>query len=323
VQSKAFSKIMRYDAEIKLKSAVTGEEADEIARTVGNADSFETAMSMSATVYGEKGESQSSYLIVLGDKQNALAFQDLNGNAVSLPDNGAFITPRMAKGLDVVAGDTISAEMIDGAAFSFVVANVIDFPVGNEIYMGKTAFGEICKAPYAARVLFLNGQNLELEVLRKNPSVASAETKEEMIANMDTVLQIMQAMQWLLIVFSALLAFSVMMVLGRMNYHERIRELATLKVLGFKKNEMKRLVLRENIWVTVFALPFGLAGASLLLSSVLSLATTPDMEIQPFISPISVVSGFALILAFTLFVNFLMGRRLSGIDMVSSLKSVE
>jgi putative ABC transport system permease protein len=323
VQSKTFTEIMRYDAEIKLKSAVTAAEADEMFRTVENAESFDTAMSMSVTVYGENGESQTPYFVVLDDKQDALAFQDMNGNTVLLPDNGALITPRMAKELNAKVGDTIRTEMTDGTVFSFVVAYVIDFPVGNEIYMSKTAFGEICKTPYATRVLFVNGQNLGLDILRENPRVALAETKEEMIADMNAVLYIMQTIQWFLIVFSALLAFSVMMVLGRMNYYERMRELATLKVLGFRKNEMKRLVLRENIWVTVFALPFGVAGASLLLSSVLSLATNSDMEIQPFISAISVLSSFALILVFTLFVNFLMGKKFKGIDMVASLKSVE
>jgi putative ABC transport system permease protein len=323
VQSKTFREIMHYDAEIKLKSAATAADTCEMLRMVENAESFDTAMSMSVTVNGDNGKPQTPYLVVLDDGQNALAFQDMNGIAVSLPDSGALITPRMAKGLEAGVGDSIKVETTDGAAFSFVVADIIDFPVGNEIYLSKSAFGKICKIPYAARVLFVKGQGLGLDILRADPRVASAETKAEMKADMDTVLHIMQTMQWFLLVFSALLAFSVMMVLGRMNYYERLRELATLKVLGFRKNEMKRLVLRENIWVTVFALPFGFAGASLLLSSVLSLATTSDMEIQPLISATSVASGCALILFFTLFVNFLMGRKFKGIDMVASLKSVE
>lgn len=64
-----------------------------------------------------------------------------------------------------------------------------------------------------------------------------------MEANMMTILEMMGNLQMVLIIFAGLLAFAVMMVLGIMNYHERIRELATLKVLGFYQKEMKRLVL--------------------------------------------------------------------------------
>lgn len=127
----------------------------------------------------------------------------------------------------------------------------------------------------------------------------------------------------ILILFSGLLAFAVMMVLGRMNYYERTRELATLKVLGFYRKEMKRLVLRENVWITLFGLPFGYVVGSLLLRIILSQATTPDLEIKPMITMSSTVAGFAFILGFTMLVNYVMGRKFKSIDMVSSLKSVE
>ncbi|MDR1061694.1 MAG: ABC transporter permease, partial [Clostridiales bacterium] len=158
---------------------------------------------------------------------------------------------------------------------------------------------------------------------RADPRVALVETKEEMQSNLNIVLEIMEGIQGILIAFSGLLAFAVMLVLGRMNYDERIRELATLKVLGFRQNEMKRLILRENIWITIGGLPLGVMASSLLLRMVLSLATTPDMEIEPVLSAFSVFIGCVLILAFTGFVNFLISRQFKGIDMVASLKSVE
>lgn len=120
-----------------------------------------------------------------------------------------------------------------------------------------------------------------------------------------------------------MLAFAVMMVLGRMNYYERTRELATLKVLGFYKKEMKRLVLRENIWITIFGLPFGYIIGTLLLRVILQQAITPDLEIMPLITISSAAIGFAFVLGFTMLVNHVMGRKFKSIDMVASLKSVE
>lgn len=86
---------------------------------------------------------------------------------------------------------------------------------------------------------------------------------------------------------------------------------------------MKRLVLRENIWIAIFGLPFGVIAGFGLVYVMQAQTTNPDMEITPFISIPSIVMGCALILAFTLFVNYIIGRRFKNIDMISSLNSVE
>jgi putative ABC transport system permease protein len=229
----------------------------------------------------------------------------------------------MANTLSVDVGDTIEAESIDGNALVLEIAGMIDFPVGNEIYMSLTAFDEVSDISFSGRVVFIKGADADISSLRRDPRVALVETKDEMHENINIVLEIMQGMQFIVIVFSGLLAFAVMMVLGQMNFDERIRELATLKVLGFHKDEMKRLVLRENVWITVIGLPFGIVASYFLLKAVLSLAESPNMEIATTLNVLWIAIGCALVLTFTLFVNFLIGRKFKGIDMVASLKSVE
>jgi len=167
--------------------------------------------------------------------------------------------------------------------------------------MGKTAFSKVSDLPFLIRTLLINGQGLDLNKLKSDPKIS---------------------LVVILIVFSGLLAFAVMMVLGRMNYYERIRELVTLKVLGFHRKEMERLVLRENIWITIFGLPFGYIIGTLLLRAILDQATTSDLEILPLITAFSIV-GFTFMLAFTMLVNYIMGRKVKGVDMVASLKSIE
>lgn len=233
------------------------------------------------------------------------------------------ITPRMAESLSVGIGDKLTAERLDGTVISLRVANIVDFPVGNEVYMSKTAFSKVSDLPFFVRTLLINGQELDLNKLKTDPRISLVETREEMRNNMLVVLKTLQFFQVILIAFSGLLAFAVMMMMGYMNYYERTRELATLKVLGFYENEMKRLVLRENIWITLFGLPCGYFIGSLLLRVILKQATTPDLEILPLINVFSIVIGFGFILAFTMLVNYVMGGKFKRIDMVASLKSVE
>lgn len=321
--NKAFAETVRYDVEIKLRTPSGGEQLADLYDTLHNASNIDPTMAFSVYLYGKDGDIQSPYLVVMDEGQKSLNFKDRNGNAVALPKDGALITPRMAAALGVDVGDTLRAESLDGTAITLKIANIIDFPVGNEVYVGKTAFAKVSDLPFRIRTLLVTGEGLDLNELKSDPRISLVETKEEMRNNMLIVLESLQSFQVILILFSGLLAFAVMMVLGRMNYYERTRELATLKVLGFYQNEMKRLVLRENIWITLFGLPFGFLFGSLLLRVILQQATTPDLEILPFIAPLSIAAGFVFMLAFTMFVNFIMGKKFKNIDMVASLKSVE
>ena len=320
---KAFDETVKYNVDIKLRTPLTTEQLSDIYESLHSAQNIDTTMAFSVYLYGEGGNVQSPYMVVMDEGQKSLSFKDTNGNTAHLPEDGVLITPRMADALGVDVGDKLTAERLDGIVIPLRVANIVDFPVGNEIYMGKTAFSKVSDLPFLIRTLLINGQGLDLNKLKSDPRISLVETKDEMRSNMLMVLEALQSFQVILIVFSGLLAFAVMMVLGRMNYYERIRELATLKVLGFHRNEMKRLVLRENIWITIFGLPFGYLIGTLLLRAILDQATTPDLEILPLITAFSIVVGFAFMLAFTMLVNYIMGRKFKGIDMVASLKSIE
>lgn len=320
---RAFDDTVRYSVEIKLRAPSDEEALSDIYDTLKRARNIDAIMAFSVYLYGKDGSVQSPYLVVMDEGQKSFDFKDTSGSAVRLPEDGALITPRMADALSANVGDTLTAESLDGTVIPIRVAGIVDFPVGNEVYLGKTAFSRASDLPFRIRTLLIDGDGFDLDQLKSDPRISLVETKEEMRNNMLMVLETLQSFQSILILFSGLLAFAVMTVLGRMNYYERVRELATLKVLGFHQDEMKRLVLRENIWITLFGLPFGWIVGSLLLRVILGQATTPDLEIAPLIGFFSIALGAAFILAFTLFVNFVMGRKFKSIDMVASLKSVE
>jgi putative ABC transport system permease protein len=321
--NKAFDETVQYNLEVKLRTPLTMEQISDIYDALNSAQNIDATMAFSVYLYGEGGNVQSPYLVVMDEGQKSLNFKDIIGNTIHLPEDGVLITPRMADALGVDIGDKLTAERLDGIVISVRVANIVDFPVGNEIYMSKTAFSKVSNLPFLIRTLLINGQGLDLNKLKSDPRISLIETKDEMRSNMLIVLEALQSFQVILIVFSGVLAFAVMMVLGRMNYYERIRELATLKVLGFHRKEMKRLVLRENIWITIFGLPFGYVIGILLLRAILDQATTPDLEISPLITAFSIVVGFTFMLASTNLVNYFMGRKFKDIDMVASLKSIE
>jgi putative ABC transport system permease protein len=319
---KAFDQSMNYDMEIKLRIPANQEDSLHYQEALKEAESIDSSMAIGVYIYAGNGSVLNPYLVVLEDTQDSLLFIDKSGRRVSMPQSGVLITPRMAKALGAVVGSSIKAERLDGSSINLEVSGIVDFPVGNEIYISQSAFSKISSQPFYASVLLVRGLS-DPGILEGDPRISLIETKTEMKANVMTVLDLLQSLQAILIIFAALLAFSVMMVLGGLNFQERIRELATLKVLGFHPNEMKRLVLRENVWITIFGLPFGAALGYGLIVLMQSQTANPDMEVTPSLSIASVAVGFAMMLAFTLFVNFLSGRKIRKVNMVESLKSIE
>lgn len=214
---RAFTQTMRYDAEIKLKTPMTPEDATYIYEALQGVQSIDAVMAFGIYIYSEDGGVQNPYLVVMDDNQSSLHFSDIAGKEVTLPDNGVLITPRMAKVLEVGIGSVMRAERLDGTVITLEVANIIDFSVGNEIYISQTALSKVSHFPFTISVLFMNGQGLDFSFLHNDPRIALIETKSEMEANMMTILEMMGNLQMVLIIFAGLLAFAVMMVLGIMN----------------------------------------------------------------------------------------------------------
>ena len=127
----------------------------------------------------------------------------------------------------------------------------------------------------------------------------------------------------LIIICAAALAFVVLYNLTNINITERLRELATLKVLGFNDREMAAFVYRENVCLTIIGVLIGLVMGKFLHQW---LILTVEIDMVMFgrtVQPLSYLYAVGLTIIFSLLVNLLANRKLRKIDMVESLKSVE
>ena len=127
----------------------------------------------------------------------------------------------------------------------------------------------------------------------------------------------------LVLVCAAALAFIVIYNLTNINIEERIREIATIKVLGFRKREVSAYVMREIVVLTAFGAVIGLPAGKLLHTFVMSCINVDQVTFQNKITPLSYILSLALTFVFALTVNIFMSKRLDKIDMATSLKSIE
>ena len=144
--------------------------------------------------------------------------------------------------------------------------------------------------------------------------------------NMDMFNDIIAGMNnivYLIIIFSSFLAITVLYNLTIININERKREIATLKVLGFKDKEVSSYVYRETIILTIIGIIVGIFLGFSLNTFVLMIAETDEILFIKTIKPLSYILSFIIIVAFSIIVQIVTYFILKRIDMIDSLKSVE
>ena len=143
---------------------------------------------------------------------------------------------------------------------------------------------------------------------------------KESISNMMTSLD---AVVYVVLLSAALLAFIVLYNLTNINITERIREIATIKVLGFYRMETSLYVFRENVFLTAIAAIVGIPFGKWLLRFVIDNIVVKMVYFEPRLTNLDIAMSVALTFVFAFMVNLAMQRRLGDVSMTESLKSVE
>ena len=144
-----------------------------------------------------------------------------------------------------------------------------------------------------------------------------------MMNALDDTMKSMDYVVVILIVSAGLLAFVVLYNLSNVNISERIRELATIKVLGFYDKEVYSYVTREIVLLTIIGILLGLVGGYFLNYFIIGTCEINMLRFVKYISPMSYIYSILITTIFTMIVNFATYFALKKIDMIESLKSVE
>lgn len=251
-------------------------------------------------------------------------------HAYTLNSQGAIIDEKLAKLYNVKVGDQLPVKLGNHAIKHVRVAAIAENYVNHFIYLSPQAYhhvfgqhpvyngnlvqfthhGQTAQNQFASDLLKTKGM--------LNVSLLSTEKKNnfQMLDTMDLVVIIF-------VVAAGALALVVLYNLTNINVSERIRELSTIKVLGFYDSEVTMYIFRENLILTVMGIFFGCFMGDWLHSYILNTAETDSLMFSPGIHPVSYVYSALLTLAFSLLVMWLMHRKLKRINMLDALKSVD
>ena len=333
VMEEQFDVLYHYSAQVGLVDEITPLELEEVEDTLSESGLVDDSLACRVETVTAQSESYTldCYLQTTPSQEELSRFVELRHRTddvpVTLPDDGAVITEKMASLLGVEVGDTIT---LDGESrVTITVADITEHYVQHYIYVSdtyyETLFGE---APTANTVLvdFPVEESGAGELESQLVSLDGVSSLTLLSDTADTFSSSMESVDYavILIIFcAAALAFVVLMNLTNINITERIREIATLKVLGFTPAEVNAYIFRETFLLTLFGALLGCVLGVGMESFVITTAEVDQMMFGREIHLLSFAIAFVLTLAFSLLVMLFMKRKLDRVDMVESLKSVE
>lgn len=246
----------------------------------------------------------------------------------TLNNDGILITEKLAKLLKVKVGDSIILKNEDNKEFKVNVSGVVENYVGHYIYMSPKLYKSTFNETVSFNEVLVNTKNgISQEKLGKDmmnlDNINSATFNTSAKSSFSDMITNLNSVVILIIVSAGALAFIVLYNLTNVNISERIREIATIKVLGFYDNEVSSYVFRENIILTIIGTVLGLILGVFLHRFIM---TTAELEFVMFgreIKSISFILSGLLTFIFATLVNLCMYFKLKKVKMVESLKSVD
>ena len=284
---------------------------------------LEEGKALAASLDGDWAASRS---IQIGDKGYALEiysvthdkvrFADEDMNIIPLTDDGVYICSRIAREYNLKAGNELSFSPYDSSEhYTVPVAGVLD-SMTEGIFM-TDAFADRTGISYTVSSVFTDAAEIP-----EDPHILNRQSKQSIMDSFDVFMDLMNKMIWLLVIAAVILGIVVLYNLGVMSYTERYREMATLKVVGFKDSKIGRLLISQNLWLTVLGILIGVpVGVGVLQYLLTALAS--EYELKLVLGLPTWLVSILLTFGVSLVVGLMVARKNRHIDMVAALKTAE
>ena len=331
-----FNEVWRYQGIVTFDEEASTQAIEEYQAAVSQLDLLSATLGMTSENLMVAQTGKASQEVTVYVPENPAELSDFvsfterkTGEVYALGDNGVIINEKLAKLFQLAIGDTIELKNGDNEIFEVTISGITENYVGHFAYFSPTYYEEIFgEIPTYNSELLLFSEALTKE---QENQIANDLMKQDRVLNvtflsdsstaLDDTTEILNIVVWLLIISAGLLAFIVLYNLNNINISERIRELSTIKVLGFYNKEVTMYIYRENIFLTLFGIIAGLFLGQILHGYVLATVELDMLMFSPEIHLLSYLYSSLITLFFTIIVGFVMYQKLKHVDMIEALKS--
>lgn len=333
VAEQQFVSIQTYGISAQMKEGYTQSEWEEIEEYLKEETSSYTRVSESSMdVSLADGTTKSVTLVIPEDVSRIDKYWDLHdqqGNPIDYPKEGeAVINREFARRNDIEVGQTIALTDEDGHELQLRVTALSENYIYNYLYLSAESWESQTGEAVDYRTIYVNSEGNEddhtvLAQLMSFDAMSSVTVNADTLDKFNSMMQSLDYIVVLIIICAGSLAFIVLYNLTNINITERIREIATIKVLGFYPSETASYVFRENIFLTAIGGAVGLGLGKALHWFVMEQIKVDLVSFDKIILPTSYLYSIILTFVFACIVNLVMFSKLEKINMAESLKSIE
>ncbi len=309
-----FETINNFEYKLSLSTDYTNKQYNEIISKYGN--------NTSQTI-GIEFKSKDEIIIkalTINDSNGLLQVTDHNKNPFTMKDDGLYITEKMSQLNNLKIGDMVEWHVI--GSDNWYKSKIVGFnrdPQAQQFNCSKKFFDTL-NEEYKADSVYTNN---DLSNIKEIPGVNTIQTKKNLEDGMNSMLNMMYSLIAVLIIVSIILAVVIIYNLGILSFTEKEYQFATLKVLGFKYKNIKKIFIKQNIWIGVFAILIALPLGNFMTDYIFKNAIGDTYDFEAMIKPVTFICSALGTFVVVYIVNQFLARKIKKIDMVSSLKGNE
>ena len=306
-----FNQINHYDSKLVIDDNASTSEIDDVADEVNGDKIMESAIEIESDSAKKSGS-----LLVL-NHTDLVTPTDYNWNKIKIEDDEISISQKMADMLGVNVGDSVKWHIMGSDKWINTKINKIHADPTSQGFIMSTDKLEDLDLNYTPTSI------LTTEHVDKNyTAIKTANSMNDITSSWDELTEAMWLLIYILIFFASLLAVVVLYNLGLLSFTEIEREIATLKVLGFKTKALRKLLLTQNLWFTTIGFILGIPVGYYILK-VMWESSGDSFYILPSISLTNLILTAIITFTLSILVNLMFSRKIKKLDMVESLKSGE
>ncbi|MDS1002051.1 FtsX-like permease family protein [Clostridium sporogenes] len=329
-----FEKLFKYDAMVVFNDNNNEKEREEYNKSLNNLKGYESSLNIyqDGVTFSKEGINKQDAIMYVPENTDELNKYILlndreNGTKYKLSNDGVIINEKLAKILGASVGDNITLTDSNNNSHKVKVENIVENYAGHYIYLSPSYYKKIfnSKPTYNAQLLKLNSDRED------DSKISSTLMNNDKVINVTLTSKLrslsesadLGLVMIVIIVASGSLAFVVLYNLININVSERIREISTIKVLGFYDNEVAMYIFRENIILTILGILSGSFMGKLLYIFLVSTAEIDNMMMIPTVNSGSYVTSGLITVFFSILVMIFMHIKLKNVNMMDALKSIE
>lgn len=325
-----YAEITRYDCTVSFTETMDAQKQSDF---LAESPAVQSALFLYDGSVTAETASAAKTVSLLVPEGSLDGFMDLHSGAekLTMPAAGeTLLNNALAEALGVGVGDTVTLRDGDMRALTVTVAGVFDNYVSNyAIVTPETCQSQWGSVPGSKTAFVSVNDTTDDAIHAASAQMLDLANVSAVTVNIDirdrvaTMMSVLDYIVWMVTVCAGALAFIVLYNLTNININERIREIATIKVLGFYPRETASYVFRENNTLVFLGMLLGLPLGKWLHAYVISQIKVDMIAFDVRIAPMSVVYSLLLTVLFAAIVDFVMYFRLRRISMAESLKSIE